>query len=87
MTNFTTPENLECELRSSYDAMVRYKNHICIAAMNWKGEYEAEVYEYIDEPKVDGFSEIECRISKIAKSTETFKDSGSAIMWCFNKLN
>jgi len=45
-----------------------------------------EIYEYVAEPEVE-FSEIECRIMLNEKATEAFKDSGSAISWCFNKID
>lgn len=87
MTNFTTIEKLAVETSASYDAIVRYKNHVCLAALNYKGEYDAEIYEFVDEPDIDGFSEIECRIAMIKKSDKAFDNSGAAIKWCFDKLD
>ena len=54
---------------------------------NYKGEYEAEIYEFVDEPEIDGFSEIECRLALIEKADTLFPESGSAIKWCFDKLD
>lgn len=87
MTEFTTIEKLALETSASYDAIVRYRNHVCLAALNYKGEYDAEIYEFVDEPDIDGFSEIECRIALIEKADTTFKHNGSAIKWCFDKLD
>ena len=87
MTNFTTIETLDFKMRPAYDALVRYKHHVCLAAMNYKGEYKAEIYEFVDEPETDGFSEIECRLALIEKADTKFTDSGSAIKWCFDKLD
>ena len=87
MTNFTTIENLDGRMRPAYDALIRYNHHVCLARQNYKGEYEAEIYEFIDEPEIDGFSEIECRLALIEKANTTFTDSGSAIKWCFDKLD
>ena len=87
MTNFTTIENLDMGLRPAYDALIRYKHHVCVARQNYKCEYEAEIYEFVDEPETDGFSEIECRLALIEKADAKFSDSGSAIKWCFDKLD
>ena len=87
MTGFTTIENLDAGLRASYDALIRYKHHVCLARMNFGGEYEAKIYEFVDEPELDGFSEIECRIALIETADMLFPDSGSAIKWCFDTLD
>ena len=87
MTNFTTIENLDLKMSASYDALIRYKHHVCLAKINYKGQYEAEIYEFVDEPETDGFSEIECRIALTEKANTTFPDSGTAIKWCFDKLD
>ena len=86
MSMFTTIEKLALNTSSSYDAIVRYKGFVCLAAMNYKGEYEAEIYEYVDEPDSE-FAEIECRISLDEKATMTFQNSGEAIKWCFDKVD
>lgn len=87
MNEFTTIEKLALEIRSGYDVIICYKNYVCLAAMNFNSEYNTEIYEFVDEPDIDGFLEIECRISMIEKSDKTFNDSGSAIKWCFDKLD
>ena len=61
MANFKTIETLVGELSPSYDAVVRYKEKVCVARLTYKGSYEAEIYDFCEEPDVDGFSEIECR--------------------------
>lgn len=57
------------------------------ARINYNGEYNASIYEFVDEPEIDGFSEIECRIALIETADTLFPDSGSAIKWCFDKLD
>ena len=86
MTEFTTIEKLAMSISPSYDAIVRYKGFVCLATMNYKGEYEAEIYEYVDEPDSE-FAEIECRLSLDKKATMTFQNSGEAIKWCFDKVD
>lgn len=82
---FTTIEKLALDISPSYDAIVRYGGKVCVAKLHYKGGYQAEIYEFIDEPDVD-FSEIECRLSLSEKAAETFKTSGEAIMWCLKKI-
>ena len=86
MTEFTTIERIALNISASYDAIVRYKGFVCLATLTYKGTYDAEIYEYVDEPEAE-FAEIECRIMLNEKATEAFKDSGSAISWCFNKID
>ena len=86
MTEFTTIERLALKTSPSYDAIVRYKGFVCLAALNYKGTYDATVYEYVDEPESE-FSEIECRLTLNVKDSKDFKDSGEAINWCFNKID
>ena len=85
MTEFTTVEKLALDISPSYDAIVRYKGFVCLATLNYKGKYEAEVYEYVDEPDSE-FAEIECRLSLNEKATEPFGNSGEAIKWCFDTI-
>ena len=86
MMEFTTVEKLALIISPSYDAIVRYKGFVCLAMMNYKGTYAAEVYEYVDEPDAE-FAEIECRLSLNEKANETFKSSGEAIKWCFDTID
>lgn len=86
MKQFTTIEKLALDISPSYDAIVRYKGFVCLAALNYKGNYEAEVYEYVDEPDAE-FAEIECRITLSEKATEPFANSGEAIKWCFDIID
>ena len=73
MTEFTTIEKLALNISPSYDAIVRYKGFVCLATMNYKGEYEAEIYEYVDE--ADEYAEIECRLSLNEKADVAFENS------------
>ena len=86
MTDFTTIEKLALSISPSYDAIVRYKDFVCLATSNYMGKYEACIYEYIDEPDSE-FAEIECRLSINLKTDTTFENSGEALIWCFNKLD
>ena len=86
MKEFTTVEKLALNISPSYDAIVRYKGFVCLATMNYKGTYDAEVYEYVDEPDAE-FAEIECRLSLNEKANEPFKNSGEAIKWCFDTID
>lgn len=86
MTDFTTIEKLALSISPSYDAIVRYKDFVCLATSNYMGKYEACIYEYVDEPDAE-YAEIECRLSLTQKAKDTFKNSGEAIKWCFDTLD
>ena len=86
MSDFTTIEKLALNISPSYDAVVRYNGFVCLATLNYKGTYDAKVYEYIDEPDAE-FAEIECRLSLNEKSSTPFDNSGDAIKWCFDFID
>ena len=86
MTEFTTIEKLALNVSPSYDAIVRYRGFVCQATLNYKGKYDAAIYEFVDEPDSE-FSEIECRLSLNEKASETFANSGEAMKWCFDNID
>lgn len=69
-----------------YDALVRYRGMVLAAMLNWKGRYEAAVYEFIETPEETGLGEIECRLNLVGISDETYEDSGSAIEWAMDEV-
>ena len=79
----TTMEHLEMEIGCSGSVM-KYGDLVFAAFQNWKGEFEAEIYKFVETPEETGLGFIECRISRIAKSTKPFADGGHAIEWCIN---
>ena len=81
MTNFTTIEKLALNASPCYDCIVRYHGFVRLAKMNYKGTYDAEVYEFID--STEDFTEIECRLAPIEKANGNFATSGEAVKWCF----
>ena len=86
MSEFTTMEHLELSL-STGEASLQYGDKVLVARMNyWKGDYEAEIYEFVDEPR-DGFDRIECRLALIRKSEERFEDGGHAMQWALQNMN
>lgn len=80
----TTIEKLAGSMDTCYDALLRYSGKILAAKMNWKGQYEAAAYEFVD--STDEFAEIECRLNLLEVADTTFKDSGSAMEWCMKKV-
>lgn len=81
----TNIENLVDDFRPCYDALVRYRGMVLAAMLNWKGRYEAAVYEFIETPEETGLGEIECRLNLVGISDETYGDSGSAIEWAMRE--
>lgn len=83
MITFKTIEKLQMEISSS-GAVLEFKDHVIVAVPIYTGEFEAEIYEFIDSK--DDFDSIECRLDLIHKSETRFIDGGSAIEWGINKL-
>lgn len=76
----TTIENLSDNLCPGYDAVLTLGEKVLVARINYKGQYEAATYEFIDTPD-DGFALIECRLNLCEVADETFEDNGHAIAW------
>lgn len=80
----TTIEKLYDLLPCCYGAVLTYGDKVLVSMMNYKGEYEAAVYEFIDSID-EGFTEIECRLNLCEVADETFKDGGHGIAWAMTK--
>lgn len=76
----TTIEKLTDDLRPCYDAVLTLGDKVMVARSNYKGQYEAATYEFIDTPD-DGFDAIECRLNLHEVADEVFEDNGHAIAW------
>ena len=48
---------------------------------NWRGQYEAAIYEFIETPEETGLGAIECRLNLTEIAEGTFADSGHAMRW------
>lgn len=62
-------------------AVVRFNDFVYVTDLRTKG-FVAEVYEFIDSP--EEAEECDRRLSKIAESDTTFRDTGHAIAWCMS---
>ncbi len=85
--NFTTMEKLQLEVSGSYGVVIKFDDKVFVSDLTFKGDYRAEIYEFIETPEDTGLGDIECRLLPWANSKETFKDSGHAIKWCFEQIN
>lgn len=83
MRDFKTIEKLQMEICSN-GAVLEYKDHVIVAVPIYTGEFEAEIYEFINSK--EDFNTIECRLNLIEKAETRFADGGSAMKWCINKL-
>ncbi|MCD8086382.1 MAG: hypothetical protein LUF28_08695, partial [Clostridiales bacterium] len=81
----TTMEYLSGYGMNCYNAILRFGNHVIFAAMNYKGETLAAIYEFAEEPHED-FGRIECRIRLVELADATFEDAGHAAAWAFGRL-
>ena len=78
---FTTMEHLRSACSCTYGAVVKYGEYVLVTDCDYCGGFVAEVYEFVD-GEHDGFSDIERRLSLIAKAEELFSDGGHALEWC-----
>jgi len=83
---FTTIEKLQCKVSASYGAVIQYGDKVFVTDFFWKGGFTAEIYEFIESPEDTGLGDIECRLTLLEKSKETFKDNGHAIAWCYEQV-
>lgn len=81
----TTMENLDESIRPCYGAMLKFNDKVLVANFNWKGQYEAATYEFIESPAETGLGEIECRLNLLSIADETFADAGHAMAWALSQ--
>ena len=77
----TTIEHLQEKIPSCYGAAVTFGEKVLVAMVNWRGQYEAATYEFVETPEETGLGEIECRLNLLEIADETFRDSGHAMAW------
>ncbi len=82
LPNSSTMENLSMQVSAGEGAVLRFGDKVLVTDHAWKG-FVAGVYEFIDEE--EEFSYVECRLSLISMSSETFQDGGSAIQWALQE--
>ena len=77
----TTMEQLEMN-SNSYGAVLKYRNKVIFAAMNYKGEILAAIYE-----SKDAHLTIESRIELDEIADQTFEDNGHAVAWAISRIS
>lgn len=82
----TNIETLDGSIARCYGAVLKYGDKVLVANMNWKGQYEAAIYEFVETPEETGLGDIECRLNLIDIANKTFKDGGHAMAWCMNRI-
>ena len=75
----TTIEHLQDKIPCCYGGALTFGEKVLVAMVNWRGQYEAAIYEFIETPEETGLGEIECRINLVEIADETFKDGGHAM--------
>lgn len=50
-----------------------------VTMVNWRGKYEAAIYEFIETPEKTGLGAIECRLNLTEIADGTFTDGGHAM--------
>ena len=75
----TTIEHLQDKIPCCYGGALTFGEKTLVTMVNWRGQYEAAIYEFIETPEETGLGQIECRLNLVEIADETFKDGGHAM--------
>ena len=81
----TTIEHLQDKIPCCYGGALTFGEKVLVTMMNWRGQYEAAIYEFIETPDETGLGAIECRINLVEVADEIFKDGGHAMQWAISR--
>ncbi len=81
----TTIEHLQDKIPCCYGGALTFGEKVLVTMMNWRGQYEAAIYEFIETPEETGLGAIECRINLVEVADEIFKDGGHAMQWAISR--
>ena len=81
----TTIEHLQDQIPSCYGGALTFGEKVLVTMVNWRGQYEAAIYEFIETPEETGLGAIECRINLVEVADEIFKDGGHAMQWAISR--
>ena len=77
----TTIEHLQDQIPCCYGAAVTFGEKVLVTMVNWRGQYEAAIYEFVETPEETGLGDIECRLNLTEVADRTFPDSGQGMEW------
>ena len=81
----TSMERLQMDF-GGYGNVLQFGEFALVTDVNYKGQYIAAVYEFVETPGEE-FSSIECRLNLINFADETFEDGGHAIEWALKNCH
>ena len=81
----TTIEHLQDKIPCCYGGALTFGEKVLVTMVNWRGQYEAAIYEFIETPEETGLGAIECRINLVEVADEIFKDGGHAMQWAISR--
>ena len=81
----TTIEHLQDQIPSCYGGALTFGEKVLVTMVNWRGQYEAAIYEFIETSDETGLGAIECRINLVEVADEIFKDGGHAMQWAISR--
>lgn len=82
----TTMEKLTGWFSPGYSAVLKYDEKVIAVQMNWKGGFEAAIYEFIETPEETGLGDIECRLNLVEILDKVYKDNGHAVAKALTKV-
>ena len=81
----TTIEHLQDKIPCCYGGALTFGEKVLVTMMNWRGQYEAAIYEFIETLEETGLGAIECRVNLMEVADEIFKDGGHAMQWAISR--
>ncbi len=81
----TTIEHLQDKIPCCYGGALTFGEKVLVTMVNWRGQYEAAIYEFIETPEETGLGAIECRLNLVEVADETFGDGGHAMQWAISR--
>ncbi len=81
----TTIEHLQDKIPCCYGGALTFGEKVLVTMVNWRGQYEAAIYEFIETPEETGLGAIECRLNLVEIADETFPDGGHAMQWAISR--
>lgn len=81
----TTIEHLQDKIPCCYGGALTFGKKVLVTMVNWRGQYEAAIYEFIETPEETGLGAIECRLNLAEVADETFQDGGHAMQWAISR--
>ena len=66
-------------------AVLQYGQLVLVTDNAYRGEFTAQIYEFVETPEEAGVGIEECRLNFCEKAEQKFQDGGRAMEWCLKR--